>query len=710
MALEDRYWWPARRLQYNLMGGALTLVLRSREQTLHLLRDIPDRLAATAALTEAWPRINRELAWDMIALMRWGFEQLAGIQADIGIQEHNTAFAPAVRRGDFAFGDQMREDVEAAFSNRRDYLPNLSDTIWGSAARRDNILHAMVDLVESDANAGPMALAGAMEKMWAPVQEGPRWMWSRMQVLSPKGRAKSRLGLLPPGSAQGESYNHLRVVRTEIAGMQQEMAKHRYQVQPWVEGIDWTLSPGHPKVDICDTYADRNPYPKNAVPMIPHPNCLCVLTPVLMPAEKFTDATLAWAAGENGFLDDYADFIADKEFLRQYPIPETGGLRAWQSKLVPQDPLNLQGLKTKWAPGVQVSDEALAIWEKARGRVAKVEPPKPKPAPKPKRARKPRKPKAKKLHEMNADEALAYLRGSQHGQTAAAGLAQQVKKLEERLKSEKFFHNAKLRNAREGIGIYGPDQQAKAKARQKEISKEIRSLKAKEKRAVARVRKEMLAPKKLSDMPLQVDLHNITGNFKTPLELVEQRLIDNARRNADDFQRMVKVPDDGIIHRARIDNHTTRASYSGSASNSRANLGQFDDDRTHIHEWGHMLEARDAAKRQKAHEFLRRRTAGDAGPVRIKDIPGYEYYNPEEMTLKDQFNHPYIGRYYVTNNFPDSTMSPNILSQVQGQGKNIYGTEITSMGLDAMWQNAAKFAADDEDYFRFIWTEIMDRK
>ena len=369
--MKPLHWYPGARIQLMLMGALGTLVLQAREQVLQSIIDIDERAVAIDRLGEVFASANRTLAMDTIDVMRWGLGEMARVQADIGIQEHNAQFAKVVQRLEQSYGDQTAEDVAAAFTARRDYLPNLTDTVWGQADKRERMLASLLDVVQDDANVGAMQMAQALERMWEPMQDGPRWAWTRMEILSPRGRARSSLGLLPPFPQRGVSYQHLRVARTEVAGIQQEMAKQRYLNQPWVEGVNWTLSPGHPRIDICDDYADQNPYRKTDVPAIPHPNCLCVLTPALMDQREFGNQVEGWVAGENDFLDEYADWIGDRAFMEHYPMQETGGLSRWMGRDLPNAPNDLMATyySTRWSPTQEVSEAAASVWDKVKERV-----------------------------------------------------------------------------------------------------------------------------------------------------------------------------------------------------------------------------------------------------------------------------------------------------------------------------------------------------
>lgn len=75
-----------------------------------------------------------------------------------------------------------------------------------------------------------------------------------------------------------------------------------FRDQPWVKGVRWTLSPAHPRPDICDLLANQDlhglgpgGYPLDAVPER-HTSCLCQLSPITDDAHF--DRELAKAKGE----------------------------------------------------------------------------------------------------------------------------------------------------------------------------------------------------------------------------------------------------------------------------------------------------------------------------------------------------------------------------------------------------------------------------
>jgi len=89
--------------------------------------------------------------------------------------------------------------------------------------------------------------------------------------------------------AFGKKVNYInsRISRTEFARSYEMSFQRQMEEDTAITGFEWVLSSAHPKVDICDCYADSDMYgmgggiyPKDAGANIPaHPNCLCSKVP-----------------------------------------------------------------------------------------------------------------------------------------------------------------------------------------------------------------------------------------------------------------------------------------------------------------------------------------------------------------------------------------------------------------------------------------------
>jgi len=97
-----------------------------------------------------------------------------------------------------------------------------------------------------------------------------------------------------------------------------------------------------------------------------------------------------------------------------------------------------------------------------------------------------------------------------------------------------------------------------------------------------------------------------------------------------------------------------------------------------VHELGHWLEDTDPAVLEKALAFYDRRTDGE-DPAWLGD-----HYRRSERARRDQFLNSYMGKVYSS------------------KGKR-YATELVSMGLEMFFDDPAKLAQEDPDYFDFIY-------
>jgi len=121
-----------------------------------------------------------------------------------------------------------------------------------------------------------------------------------------------------------------------------------------------------------------------------------------------------------------------------------------------------------------------------------------------------------------------------------------------------------------------------------------------------------------------------------------------------------------------------RPTYSDSArsncSGTHVRLNGAARERTVIHELGHALEHSDGYVAGRARMFLDERTRGEE-PEWLGDD-----YREAEVTKRDKFLDPYMGKIYPSGN-----------------------TEIISMGLEEFWADPLKFASEDPEYFDFIY-------
>jgi hypothetical protein len=103
---------------------------------------------------------------------------------------------------------------------------------------------------------------------------------------------------LTPG---GSSYAAMRLGRTELNNAFHTTSKQRYQDNPFIDGVKWSLSKSHPKPDLCDQYAGKV-FDPDEVPDKPHPQCFCYLEPQVPSDAQFKRE---FKAGKyDGYIDN----------------------------------------------------------------------------------------------------------------------------------------------------------------------------------------------------------------------------------------------------------------------------------------------------------------------------------------------------------------------------------------------------------------------
>jgi hypothetical protein len=160
-----------------------------------------------------------------------------------------------------------------------------------------------------------------------------------------------------PNTPGGVRYAAMRLARTEINNAFHASAIERAAEKPWVNQMDWNLSKSHPKKDGCDLRKAESPYPADAVPPRPHPQCLCYVTEREIPEDDWIDGFL------NGDYDDYLEQQLNNAGIRQEtpafaPVAQTSPVPT----LSPEKPLDLQPDPIKTTPSGKTpkSEQTLA--------------------------------------------------------------------------------------------------------------------------------------------------------------------------------------------------------------------------------------------------------------------------------------------------------------------------------------------------------------
>ena len=127
-----------------------------------------------------------------------------------------------------------------------------------------------------------------------------------------------------------------------------------------------------------------------------------------------------------------------------------------------------------------------------------------------------------------------------------------------------------------------------------------------------------------------------------------------------------------------------RASYSKVFN--RATLSPSDGTETILHELGHFLEHDRPELHARIMEFYNRRTANDVVEA-LRNVTGNKGYSWSEVTKKDNFIEPYIGKFY------------------NRQGSS----EILTMWFTEVFKNPTRLIEKDFDYFETIYNLIREK-
>jgi len=126
------------------------------------------------------------------------------------------------------------------------------------------------------------------------------------------------------------------------------------------------------------------------------------------------------------------------------------------------------------------------------------------------------------------------------------------------------------------------------------------------------------------------------------------------------------------------------------------------------HELTHGLEAADPDLHKRAVDFLVKRNTG--GKIeRLKErFPGSKY-EPQEISVDDDWKNPYSGKIYVGKFKSDARAFANKvsgkdfdISQFPELIEDIQHTEVLSMGIEKLYNDPVRFAKEEPEYFKFM--------
>lgn len=208
---------------------------------------------------------------------------------------------------------------------------NLSGRVWRlENGGVDELRRVLATALAGRTNAA--ALSRLVEGQLGVGQECPRWTYTRLYRMAPPDRLVDQTGLLRGDEcdSRGLAYKALRMARNEIQIAHHRMTDDILAHSPWVEGEQIRLSAQHPEPDICDDYANGGPYEAGEVQLPLHVQCMCFKEAVVMAAAAFRGQVRGWLAGENSFLDDYAEWSGVREPMGlDWAMPIAQSLELW---------------------------------------------------------------------------------------------------------------------------------------------------------------------------------------------------------------------------------------------------------------------------------------------------------------------------------------------------------------------------------------------
>ncbi len=216
---------------------------------------------------------------------------------------------------------QVRETASETFLRTRLNAPkglNLSQLVWNYTSQAKSEFEVAIANVLADGLKGGYSAADlarqARQYLNAPDMMYRRYhrtvvdaqgnkkdivRWRR-RVIDAQGKVRfieepiEKVGM---GHYRSARKNSERLMRTEINGAYHHANYERWQLEPFIIGIQIDLSPQHTEPDMCDELKGR--YPKDFLFAGWHPQCLCMSNPITIQGEEKKEFYRRLAAGED---------------------------------------------------------------------------------------------------------------------------------------------------------------------------------------------------------------------------------------------------------------------------------------------------------------------------------------------------------------------------------------------------------------------------
>ncbi len=313
----------ARKNYPRLTRQALANMLAAYEQAAKLAAEqvlTAEIMDYSHITTESWARIQRALE-DGANLIReeLGIQVRATINKGTGItaEIHTAYIMDAVAAADAATriteagirnvfaivnAKVIRSTINRVFTDGYSF----SQRVWQVGMKYQNDIKNLI----SAGLAQGRDVIDIAKDLTGYIQEGKQWLVGRYGPNLIRGTKEflARIGDRVDARA-------LRLIRSELYMSLQEASKDQGHVSPsCTDMYDWVLQVARQSWDCdCPDLADGGPYRFEEVPDYPHPNCFCVIRPVLRDRQEFIDDLARWAGGDDvAYLDNW-----EKNIYRQ---------------------------------------------------------------------------------------------------------------------------------------------------------------------------------------------------------------------------------------------------------------------------------------------------------------------------------------------------------------------------------------------------------
>lgn len=462
--------------------------------------------------------------------------------------------------------------------------------------------------------------------------------------------------------------------------------------------MDWLLQPAE-HCPTCPRYAGNSPYTKETLPGYPGEgfhltkcgtNCRCILRPSdlyvtelgepsdkalaikIVPPKPVPSTVQPIRTSKNTLTYKGKTYVRDPvprggKFIYTETVDSTGKTKEIERSKLPKQ-VNF-AFRKKWEP------------DKVTKTITK---------PKPKRKREiPKAPKPQvKVKPIEPTEEIKEAMGKTKYDSPKV-VRKKLKALEEKETLKQTLHN------REKTYLMGMEEMGKDFNTYKELSADPGYKTLQKRREVVHAERMKLSEDIKKEARALVQTSSEGFKIKTFYPRTETGKF--TKKAEDGVREFSKYIDKGFLskHKELYGDVDIRDAGKGARASAKANrieLASNTKTDSVIHEMGHFFEHSQTEIYEAADAFLKRRTRGEMS-ISMNKAAKSKAYGSDEVTKKDKFIDPYMGKIYAGAIHPFT-------------GKVIKGTrstEIISMGIEEMYLDPVRFARRDSDMFDFIY-------